>query len=114
MNAKEIIKAHLEQMAAQDATFAARYHKEGKTLDNCWKYIVEQAQKAKEGNCACIADDVVFGWAVHYYQEDDVEPTQKPTPAVKVAAPSAPKPSAPKAQQKKNCQFVQLDLFDNL
>lgn len=73
---KELIKAHLEKMAAQDFAFAERYKLETKSLDECLKYITAQAKKKAKGNCAAIEDAVVYGWAVHYYQEDDVKVEQ--------------------------------------
>lgn len=33
---------------------------------------MKQKKQAKS-NCACIDDDTVFGWAVHYYDEDDIK-----------------------------------------
>ena len=32
----------------------------------------------KKGNAVCIPDDVVFGWAVHYYDEENVEISKLP------------------------------------
>lgn len=71
MDFKEIIKDHLDKMAEQDEAFAVRYKMEDKSIDDCVKYIFSQAQKQKTGNCAAIEDAVVYGWAVHYYQEDN-------------------------------------------
>ena len=46
-----------------------------KTLDGFMKYATEQAKEmAKKGShCVCIEDDVVFGWAVHYFEEYSIE-----------------------------------------
>lgn len=46
-----------------------------KTLDGFMKYATQEAQKMAEkgSHCACIEDDVVFGWAVHYFEEDSIE-----------------------------------------
>lgn len=71
MDFKEIIKKHLDNMAAQDAAFAERLKTEGKSLDKCVNYIVSQARKQAKGGGAYVEDAVVFGWAAHYYQEDD-------------------------------------------
>ena len=68
---KDIIKAHLDKMAQQDFAFAERYKAEGKTLDKCINYITSQARKQAKGGGAYVEDAVVYGWAVHYYQEDD-------------------------------------------
>jgi hypothetical protein len=71
MDFKEIIKRHLDNMAQQDAAFAERYKADGKTLDKCINYITSQARKQAKGGGAYVEDAVVYGWAVHYYQEDD-------------------------------------------
>ncbi len=42
---RELIKAHLEKMAAQDFAFAERYKLETKSLDKCLQYITTQAKK---------------------------------------------------------------------
>ena len=46
-----------------------------KTLDGFMKYATQEAQKMVEkgSHCACVQDDVVFGWAVHYFEEDSIE-----------------------------------------
>ena len=46
-----------------------------KTLDGFMKFACDEAKKQAEkgASCACIDDDVVFGWAVHYFEEDSIE-----------------------------------------
>ncbi len=46
-----------------------------KTLDGFMNYATQEAQKMAEkgARCACIQDDVVFGWAIHYFEEDSIE-----------------------------------------
>ncbi|WP_268846435.1 PcfK-like family protein [Flavobacterium aestivum] len=67
---KEVIKNYLEKRAIEDELFAVTYKKENKSLDECCSYIMECAKK---GGCAGYSDNEVFGWAVHYYDEDDVK-----------------------------------------
>lgn len=114
MDFKEIIKAHLDKMAQQDFAFAERYKSNGKSLDQCVKYIFGQAQKKKTGNCAAIEDAVVYGWAVHYYMEDDVKP-EAVKEKVKVRTPAAKtaeiKPIKALVKDKNENKCVELDLF---
>lgn len=70
---KDIIKQHLDKMAAQDFAFAERYKDPNKSLNECMKYITSQAQKKKKSGGVWIEDAVVYGWAVHYYQEEKVK-----------------------------------------
>lgn len=67
---KESIKSYLDKRAAEDELFAVTYKKENKNLDECCNYVMECAKK---GGCAGYSDDEVFGWAVHYYDEDDIK-----------------------------------------
>ena len=48
-----------------------------KTLDGFFRYATEEARKlvAKDARCACVLDRVVFGWAIHYFEEDSIEGT---------------------------------------
>lgn len=121
MDFKNIIKAHLDKMAQQDFAFAERYKLENKSLDKCIQYIKSQAQKQAKQGFAAIEDDVVYGWAVHYYQEDNVEVNEKVK--AKVVTPKADKPKEEEKKQeikpikalvkskKDDNKCVELDLF---
>jgi hypothetical protein len=50
-----------------------------KTMKGCWKYITGEAQKQAVSGCACIDDDTVFGWGIHYFEEDEIK-EDKPKP----------------------------------
>lgn len=67
---KETIKTYLDKRASEDELFAVTYQKENKNLDECCNYVV---QCAKEGKCEGYDPSEVFGWAVHYYDEDDIK-----------------------------------------
>ena len=117
---KELIKAHLEQMAERDSAFAERYKLETKSLDECLKYITSEARKQASNNCAAIEDAVVYGWAVHYYQEDGIKVEKV---KAKVVTPKTPKAAKPKevkpvkalVKDKKNeSKCIEMDLFAGL
>ena len=115
MDFKTCIKNHLDKMAQQDFAFAERYKDEKKSLDECVKYIMAEAKKQAKNGCAAIEDAVVYGWAVHYYQEENIEVEK--APKAKVVAPKAEKPKEIKpikalVKDKKNeSKCVELDLF---
>ena len=48
-----------------------------KTLAGFMKYACEEARKTVESgsSSACIEDSVVYGWAVHYFEEESIEGT---------------------------------------
>lgn len=84
---QEIIKAYLEENASE--TLAEKINngkpikKDGKrlinrkTLDDFMRYACDEARKlaAKGASSACVEDKVVFGWAIHYFEEDSIEGT---------------------------------------
>lgn len=117
---KELIKAHLEQMAAQDFAFAERYKLETKSLDECLKYITSEARKQASNNCAAIEDAVVYGWAVHYYQEDNIKVEKVKAKVVTPKTPKAEKQKEVKpvkalVKDKKNeSKCIEMDLFAGL
>ena len=48
-----------------------------KTLAGFMKYACEEARKTVESgsSSACVEDSVVYGWAVHYFEEESIEGT---------------------------------------
>ena len=46
-----------------------------KTLDGFMKYANEEARKlaVKGATSACVEDKIVYGWAMHYFEEDSIE-----------------------------------------
>ena len=115
---QDIIKAYLDKRAQEDALFAVTYAKENKNIKDCCTYITGRAKKEASNGCAMIEDDVVFGWAVHYYDEDDikVEKNSNTRSEVKTSAPKKTEekqPEAPKfkIRPKKKEDVGQYSLF---
>lgn len=101
---QELVKAYLEENAsetlAEKINNGTPFEKDEKTLinkktlDGFMKYASDEARKlaSKGANSACVEDKVVYGWAIHYFEEDSIEgtlfnadgteykPTPKPTP----------------------------------
>lgn len=86
---KDVIKAYLDKRAADDPLFAAAYAKPGKSIDECFRFIMGEARK--QGSSVCMTDEEVFGLAVHYYDEDDIKVSPAPACRASVATPAAPK-----------------------
>ena len=122
------VKAYLEANAsstlAGKINNGVRIQKDGKslinkkTLSGFMKFACDEAKKQAEkgANSACIDDDVVYGWAVHYFEEGSIEGTlynedgteYKKQPVVAAKAPTV-KYTPPKPQPK-----PQLSMFDML
>lgn len=67
---KKAIKAYLDERAGSDALFAASYAKEGKNLEDCITYIINQV---KASGCCGWERNEIFGLAVDYYDEDNIK-----------------------------------------
>lgn len=64
------ILTHLEQRASIDPLFAQSFANLDKNIDDCCTYILNQVQKS---GCNGFHDDEIFGMAVHFYDEDNIE-----------------------------------------
>lgn len=64
------IKAYLDKRAEIDLLFSFRYSLPEKKFEDCVTYILNQVQKS---GCNGFHDDEIFGMAVHYYDEDNIE-----------------------------------------
>ncbi len=61
---QDTIKAYLDKRAQEDSLFAQSYAKEGKSIEECCNYIIQEVKKMQ---VAGLDDDEVYGLAVHYY-----------------------------------------------
>ena len=134
---EKVLKEYLEQNAsevlADKINNGVPIEKDGKkliskkTLAGFMKYATDEARKqaTKGATSACLHSDIVFGWAIHYFEEDSIPGTlynedgteyKAPKPAPKVtpklsATAEAPAVPAPKPQPKAG-QMSMFDLFD--
>ncbi len=78
-NQKEMIQFYLDYKAKTDLTLAAKLHNNPlkKTMDQCLSYIQSQASKHKVGNCAMIHHSIVFEWAIQFFKDDSIKPSEK-------------------------------------
>lgn len=81
-----------------------------KTLAGAVRYATAEARKmADGGQCVCVDDATVFGWIVHFFEEDEVkEPkTEKPKAAVRTPA-GVKKPVKAKPEKPQGPIFLEL------
>lgn len=127
---QEILKVYLEENASE--TLADKINNgvkivkdnktliNKKTLDTFMQYANEEARKLAEqgANYACIEDKTVFGWAIHYFEEDELEGKlynedgTEYKPEIKVTAPSKPI-TKPKQENNQPTFFELMDLSTN-
>lgn len=110
---EQLVLDYINQNAS--ATLRDKIAAGTKTLGECWGYIVSEAKKLKKGNCAVVDDKTVFGWAIHFFEEDDIKAAPVSIKAeVKVSdkedKPAVKKMSA-KSAKKENDAFEQLAFF---
>lgn len=68
------IGKYLWERAEKDPSVRKSLIKKNKSLKECFTYITNQARTQAQNGCAFVDDDTVYGWAVHYYDEDgDIE-----------------------------------------
>ena len=131
---EEALKQYLEETAsdilADKINNGVRIQKDGKTLINkksiqgFMEYAAKKAQEqaAKGARWACLIHDTVFGWAVHYFEEDSIEEalynedgtpykTVKINPAPKKVTAPTPKPVT--VTKKQSDQLSLFDFNDN-
>lgn len=95
-----------------------------KTLSSFMKYACDEAQKlaSKGARSTCVNDEIVYGWAIHYFEEDTIEGTlytldgseYKPVSATKkTTQKSVNKPVNKAKQEPAKPQNFQFSLFDN-
>lgn len=127
----DYLKANASKVLAEKINSGVCVEKDGKrlinkkTLSGFMRYACEEAKKqAEKGACsACIQDSVVFGWAVHYFQEDEIIGNLYNEDGTEYISPVAQKTVQKKQKADKNAvvslpttpkkaQAVQLSLFD--
>ena len=119
----EYLQNNARETLAEKINNGTPFEKDGKpllnkkTLSGFMKYACDEARKLAEkgANSACIDDVTVYGWAIHFFQEDSIEGTlytidgeeYKPAVKAKNTQKSTYTPtSAPKQQNQ------QASLFD--
>ena len=128
---QELVKKYLEENAsetlADKINNGVRIEKDGKTLinkktlDGFMKYATDEARKQAEkgASSACVRSDVVFGWAIHYFEEESIMGTlynedgseyKAPKPVVKKTTTAPTTTYTPPVVRKP--QSEQLSLFD--
>ena len=79
----EYLQNNASEMLAEKINNGTPFEKDGKPLTNkkslsgFMKYACDEARNlaAKGETAACVEDSVVYGWAIHYFEEDSIEGT---------------------------------------
>lgn len=118
----EYLQNNVSKTLADKINNGTPFEKDGKhlinkkTLDGFMKYACDEARKLAEkgANSACIEDSVVYGWAVHFFEEESIVGTlynpdgTEYKPVVKAITKPTVKPAKVETKPKQ----VQWSLFD--
>lgn len=117
----DYLQENVSETLAEKINQGTPLEKDGKTLVNkktlasFMKYACEEARKLAEKNAksACVEDNVVFGWAIHYFEEESIEGTlynEDGTPYSTPKKATHTKPTPPPKPKKEEKPL--LSLFD--
>ena len=78
---KKYLEANASEVLADKINNGVVIEKDGKklinkkTLDGFMQFACDEARKQAEkgARSACLDDEVVYGWAVHYFEEESIE-----------------------------------------
>lgn len=79
----QYLQNNASETLAEKINNGTPFEKDGKPLTNkkslsgFMKYACDEARNlaAKDETAACVEDSVVYGWAIHYFEEDSIEGT---------------------------------------
>lgn len=66
----DTIRHYLEKRAENDVLFAVKFANPSKSVEDCVTYIINEVKKS---GCNGFTDDEIFGKAVHYFEENEIE-----------------------------------------
>lgn len=111
-NFERVIQSYLDGRAKEDGRLAERMALPEKSIGECCKYIIGEVSKMKSREVA-LTDEEVYGMAVHYYDEDNVD--VKASRSCRVVSPADMREDKPKGRKAKVAARMderQLSLFD--
>lgn len=114
-NEEKLILDHL--CVGIDEMLLAQIIESKKTLQGCWSYIVSRAKEYLNSKSGAVKDEIVFGWAVHYFQENDIKENESPKAVVDSKPTTIPagdkkRVEKPKTSVKTNVKKKQVKKID--
>lgn len=67
---QDTIAQYLMQRAQTEPDFAIKLTSEGKSMEQCVTYIINQVKKS---GCCGFADEEIYNWAMNYWDEPEIE-----------------------------------------
>ena len=95
---------------------------EGKTIADAYRYCHNKSSEYRDGDCAMVSNEIVFGWVVDYFKSelqdvksDDIEPycdTDDKTHVEKKEEPKTTTRISQKVKPKEKSDFERISLFE--
>lgn len=97
---EQIIEFYLDYMQSRDEQLAKAYpdNPQGKTIKDCYQYVLNKARKTANGSSATMLHhNIVFGWAKDYFVDSSI-PKEGTNTTTTTAKDYVPKPKTPEEQ----------------
>lgn len=107
-NFEKAIKKYLDEYAANNESFKAKYENVNKNITECCNYICSEVQKK---NVIGLTDDEVYYMARHYYEEDNIEVKTNSSCKVVHTGDKVEKTNSIKKEKKVSKEVEQITLF---
>ena len=110
-NNQQIVLDYLKKNASE--SLREKIASGTKTMAQCWMYICREAKKLAQNGCAAVDDQTVFGWAIHFFEEDSIVPGNiKEAATVKSVKVETTKPQKKVKEKKEQTEVMeQLSFF---
>ena len=110
---EELILKYIDANASEE--LKKKIESSEKDIKDCVSWIAESVRERAVNGCAAVADDEVYGLAIHYFEEDDIKKLEErqdyPKTVYEKKVEKAVKEEKKKAQKEKNSQYQQMDMF---
>lgn len=67
---QDTIAQYLMARAEKDPMFAVKLANPSKTMEQCCQFIIGEVKKS---GCCGFTDDEIFGWAMHFWDEQEIK-----------------------------------------
>lgn len=72
------ILAYVEENASDVLVERINGKEYKKNIQSCMTYVRNMAKMQAQNGCACIEDSEVFGWVMHFFEEDSIPAVEVP------------------------------------
>jgi len=111
----DAIQSYIESKAKADPQLLKALEDDKKTYEKCWSYIMKKAKDHLNNKSGHVMPSIVFGWAIHYFIEEDAaldKEVGKSNDKQDTVNPKSEKTIKNQKEEKKSKSFETLSIFD--